>query len=114
MSLPSETIKGMCAVVKRDLEPLMRMLGVKEVYTVESWDEARRTLSELMNRGDVAVVLVQEGLVPREVSFIDLNSQRRYPIITMIPDTREKLSENPSAYYRELIRRYIGYEVHVG
>lgn len=114
MSLPSETVKGICAVVKRDFEPLMRMLGIKDVYIADSWGEARRAISELTEHKDVAVIIVQEGLIPREISFIELNLQRRYPIVTVIPDTREKLSEHPGTYYRELIRRYIGYEVYIG
>lgn len=114
MSLPSETIKGVCAIVKRSFEPLMRMLGVKDVYIADSWDETRRALDELTERKDIAVIIVQESLIPRGTSFMELNIESEYPIITVIPDTREKLSEHPSIYYRDLIRKYIGYEIHVG
>ncbi|MDK6027993.1 V-type ATP synthase subunit F [Ignisphaera sp. 4213-co] len=113
MSLPKEFVKGICAIVKKEFEPLMRMLGIKEVYTVNNWGEAKNFLDKLATRNDLAIVAVQKSLVPAEISFIDLNLQRLYPIVVLIPDDKKDLFESLKVFYRELIRRYIGYEIHL-
>jgi vacuolar-type H+-ATPase subunit F/Vma7 len=114
MSEVKELTKGICAVVKKDFETLMRILGVKEVFVVNDWGEAKRILDEISMRKDVAIVLLQKSIVPQGTSFVDLNLQQLYPIVVLFPDTKEILSEPLQSFYRELIRRYIGYEIHLG
>jgi len=112
MSIVKELTKGICAVVKRDLEPFMRILGIREVYSVSSWDEAKEVLQKLSNRNDIAIILLQRGLVPQGVSFVDLNmGQSIYPIVVIVPDSKEALSEHVQVFYTELIHRFIGYEI---
>jgi vacuolar-type H+-ATPase subunit F/Vma7 len=114
MSFPREFKKKVCAIVKSDLEPLMKILGVSEVYTVRDWGEVKMVLEDLVKRDDLSIVVIQKSLVPKDVSFIDLNIRKLYPIVTIIPDDKNSLSEPLQSFYRELIRRYIGYEIHIG
>lgn len=106
--------KKMCAIVKSDLEPLVKIIGISEVYTVRDWGEAKSILENLVKRDDLSIIVIQRSLLPKDTSFIDLNIGKLYPIVTVIPDDKESLSEPLQSFYRELIRRYIGYEIHLG
>jgi vacuolar-type H+-ATPase subunit F/Vma7 len=114
MSELKELTKGICAIVKKEFEPFMRILGIREVFVVGSWEEARKVLNSVSERKDVAVVFLQKSLVPEELSFVDLNFPQLYPIVVLFPDTKEALSQPLQSFYRDLIRRYIGYEIHLG
>ena len=114
MSEVKELTKGICVIVKKELEPFMRILGVKETFVVSHWEETKKVLEGVSMRRDIAIVLLQKSLVPEGVSFVDLNLQQLYPIVVLFPDTKEALSESLQGFYRELVRRYIGYEIHLG
>jgi vacuolar-type H+-ATPase subunit F/Vma7 len=114
MSELKELIRRTCAIVKKEFEPFMKMIGVREVFVVDKWEDAKKALDEIYVRKDIAIVFLQQSLVPKDVSFIDLNLPQLYPIVVLFPDTREALSMPLQSFYRELVRRYIGYEIHLG
>ncbi|MEM0026546.1 MAG: V-type ATP synthase subunit F [Ignisphaera sp.] len=114
MSLPRDLIKKICAIVRKEFEPLMKILGIKDVYVAENWNDAKGILDKLLVQNDVAIILIQKSLVPDGKSFIDLNLYRLYPIVVIIPDDKISLSASLQTFYGELIRKYIGYEIHLG
>lgn len=114
MSLPRDFTKKICAIVRKEFEPLVKILGIKDVYTAENWDEAKVVLDKLVAQSDIAIIIIQKSLVPNEKSFIDLNLDRLYPIVTVIPDDKISLSASLQTFYGELIRKYIGYEIYLG
>lgn len=64
----------------------MRLSGIDGVV-IHTEDEVKKTLSEVMQRTDVAVVLMTERLVSLCPDLIlDLKMNRRQPLIVEIPD----------------------------
>lgn len=101
------------AVVKKELVPLVKILGTINVVGVDDSISASMAVAEFMRSGDVAVIAVQKSLLramrlPAEVHT------KLYPILLEIPDEPGDLTADPQEYYRDLIRKFIGYEVHLG
>ncbi|MEM2006273.1 MAG: V-type ATP synthase subunit F [Sulfolobales archaeon] len=103
----------LAAVVKKELVPLVKILGTTNVVGVDDGVGASMAVTEFLRSGDVAVIAVQKSLfksmkVPAEVYA------RLYPILIEIPDEPRDLTADPQEYYRDLIRKFIGYEVYLG
>ena len=101
------------AVVRGELVPLIKSLGIANVVAVEDRESAEAALDELLRVGDVAVILVQGSIlrglrVPAEVHG------KVYPVIVEFPDNPDDLRVSARDYYRDLIRKFIGYEIHLG
>lgn len=101
------------AVVSRELVPLMKVLSIAEVYSVEGSQELTRLIEDLARRGDVGVILVQRSLLGR-VKLPEEMREALWPIVVEFPDRLADLSLSPELFYRELVRKFIGYEIHIG
>lgn len=89
-----------------------RLAGV-DVVTVESPDEARKRLNELIDDDSSGIVAVNEAFMAE----IDERTQQKIastyrPIVISLP-IREKLmtDEDHRAYLSRLIRRAIGFDI---
>lgn len=89
-----------------------RLAGV-DVITVESPDEARKRLNELIDDDSSGIVAVNEAYMAEidERTQQKINSTYR-PIVITLP-IREKLhtDEDHRAYLSRLIRRAIGFDI---
>lgn len=106
--------KRIIAIVKPDLNPLMKMLGVEEVFEADDKvdvDELFRKVSEL---DDIGIILTQKSIIERVSESILENIQTKlYPVIIMLPDSIEEIRKNPMDIYRSLIRKFIGFEIYM-
>lgn len=101
------------AVVKKELTPLIKILGINNIFVVEDRNEVLEALNRLIKDRDVGVIVVQKSLV-RDIEMASYTQDiGLYPSIVVIPDTPEELAETPRTFYRDIIRRFIGYEVYL-
>lgn len=101
------------AIVKRELGPLMKILGIDSVFIVENQNEVLDTLAKLIGNRELGVIIVQRSLIKDIDLTTYLQNTQIYPSIIAIPDTLDDLFESPKAFYRDIIRRFIGYEVYL-
>lgn len=83
----------------------MRLSGIDGVV-IHTEDEVKKTLSEVMQRSDVAVVLMTERLVSLCPDLIlELKMNRRQPLIVEIPDRHGngRTSNSISKYVHDAI-----------
>ena len=83
----------------------MHLAGIDGVVVHEE-EEVRKTLSEAMNREDIAVILMTERLVSLCPELIyDLKLNRKQPLIVEIPDRHGsgRAKDSITHYVREAI-----------
>ncbi|ADM27835.1 hypothetical protein Igag_1021 [Ignisphaera aggregans DSM 17230] len=101
--------RKIAAIVDKRFSPLMRILGIDNVYEVDSPENIVEIVKKIYEDRSIGIVIVQQSFakyVMREGSDI-------YPIFIAIPDSLEYLSVQPIEFYRSLVRRYIGYEIYI-
>lgn len=101
------------AIVKKELSPLMKILGIDDIFTVENQNEVLDILIKLIGNRDLGVIIIQRSLIKGIDLTTYLQNIQIYPSIIVIPDTPDDLSESPKTFYRDIIRRFIGYEVYL-
>lgn len=101
------------AIVKRELDPLMKILGIDSVFVIENQNEVLDVLVKLIENRDLGVIIIQKSLVKGVDLTVYLQDIQIYPSIITIPDTPDDLFESPKTFYRDIIRRFIGYEVYL-
>lgn len=95
------------------MTPLMKVLSIADVYIAEGAQEASRLVVDLAKRGDVGVILVQKSLL-EGVRLPEDVERTLWPVVVEFPDRPAELSSSPEVYYRELVRKFVGYEIHIG
>ncbi|RLG84692.1 MAG: hypothetical protein DRO39_07285 [Thermoprotei archaeon] len=110
MSAPPKL--GIAAVCLKELEPFFRALGVSECYAVDDVGKGIAILRRVVT-GNYAVVFVQLAILRRlsELGIAAVN--RMYPLVVAVPGPRELEGFDPKSFYREVVRRYVGFEVYV-
>jgi len=97
------------AIVDKRFSPLMKILGIDNVYEIDSPENIAEIIKKIYEDRSIGIVIVQQSFakyVVREEGDI-------YPIVIAIPDSPEYLSAQPIDFYRSLVRKYIGYEIYI-
>lgn len=85
-----------------------KLAGVHEVYSFEDtpldMERLRNKLSELIERGDVGIILITERFV-QKIEIPDV----KFPIILQVPD--KSGSRFGEEQIKEIVRRAIGVEL---
>ncbi len=100
-------------MVRRELAPLFRILGLVDVVEADDGVSASMAVQELLSSGEVAVILVQKSLLRASRLPAEVYSST-YPVVVEIPDEPGDLEVEPRDYYRDLVRKFVGYEIHLG
>ncbi len=111
--LHSQSKSKIAAIVRRELAPLMKILGIDAIFIIENQSEILNALTKLIEDRDLGVIIVQRSLVKGIDLTTYLQNIHIYPSIIAIPDTLDDILESPKAFYRDIIRRFIGYEVYL-
>lgn len=86
-------------------------IGVDAVVDKEI-EEVKRTLRKLFKEEKYAIILVAQSLAAKCLDLIEaLSEQKLYPLITIIPDSRGKVSGIAEQRLRNLIRKAVGMEL---
>jgi len=100
------------AIVKKELAPLMKIFGIDVIFVVEGHSDVLNVLEKVIKDKNIGIVVIQKSLA-KDVNLLEFQNIGLYPSIISIPDTPEDLSESPRTFYRDLIRKFIGYEVYL-
>jgi vacuolar-type H+-ATPase subunit F/Vma7 len=104
--------KRVVVVANRESASFYRVLGFSEVYVVDKPEEAYNLIVDFKSRRDVGLILVEESIMRKlGLDHMNLNERGLTSLVTVIPDTKEFLAQNPTLYYRKYAQRVIGYEV---
>lgn len=104
--------KKIVAVVEPHLTPFLLTLGIDEVYEVKGGEDFVKNVKEICSRDDVAIIVTQRSLTRKYGEIQD--QMKVYPIIVSLPDSPEDLGAEAINVYKEFIKRFIGYEIHIG
>lgn len=102
------------AVVEPGLAPLIKSLGVDEVIEVSGDAEASDAFRKAVMVEDVGIIITQKHVVERVPgSLLEEINSRVYPVVVVIPDNVDELKRNPVEIYRDLVRKFIGFEIYL-
>ena len=101
---------GIALVADRRTVTSFKLAGLQSVHHVENAAEAEKCIRNLLERLDLTVILVTEGIVNQIPELVEEISDRKYPLVVPIPNT-----EGPVTMKRDLIvdlvKRKAGIEV---
>lgn len=107
----SKYIKKIVGIVEPRLTSFLRVLGIDEIYEVKSLEDFENHISAIYRRNDVAIIITQRSLIKQFSKAIELS--KAYPILLALPD-KEDLTEKAIDIYKDIIRKFIGYEIFIG
>jgi len=97
-------------VADRSTATSFKLAGSADVSIVGNAEEAERKIDELMERSDLAVILVTERLTDQIPGLAEKVAERKCPLIVPIPETRGPIVTKTDLIV-DLIRRKAGIEV---
>ena len=97
-------------VADKNTVTCFKLAGLRDVYSVESAEEAERCIRELSMKPDFVIILVTERIVDQIHAAIEKTTERRYPLIIPIPDVRGPITMKTDLIV-DLIKRKAGIEV---
>jgi len=97
------------AIVDKRFSPLMRILGIDNVYEIDSPENIAEIIKKIYEDRSIGIVIVQQSFA----KYVVREGGDIYPIFIAIPDSSEYLGVQPIEFYRSLVRRYIGYEIYI-
>ena len=109
---------GLAVIGGEDLVNGMRLAGITRCRLVSDERQAaevREALAALADDPDVAIIVIQEELavaVPAELAR--LREARRYvPVVLPVPSRLGVRQVDARQYYREYLRKFIGFDIEV-
>ncbi|MEM4789316.1 MAG: V-type ATP synthase subunit F [Ignisphaera sp.] len=115
MALQPKLIKKrVVAIVKPDLSPLMKIIGVDEILEVIDKVNVDELFKNVSEPDDVGIILTQKSIIEKvSESVLEDIQSRLFPVIVMLPDSIDEIKKNPMDVYRSLIRKFIGFEIYM-
>ena len=110
---------GLAVIGGEDLVNGMRLAGITRCRVVQDERQAgaeiREALAALVEDPGVAIIVIQEehaAAVATEIAR--LREARRYvPVVLPVPSRRGTRQGDAHLYYRELLRKFIGFDIEV-
>lgn len=115
MTLPLKVPeKKILAIVKPNLAPLVRALGIVDIIEVFDEAEVLDVFKKATKLEDVGIILIQKSLVECiPASILEDIHSKLYPVLVALPDSVEELKKSPAEIYKDLARKFIGFEIHL-
>jgi vacuolar-type H+-ATPase subunit F/Vma7 len=101
---------GIALVADKNTATCFKLAGLKDVYCVETAEEAEKCIRELSEEPNLAMILVTERVVNQIYGTLEKIIERKYPLIVPIPDTGGSVTMKTDLIV-DLIRRKAGIEV---
>ncbi len=100
--------KSLAVVADRRTTTLFKLAGLKDVYPVESHEEAEKFIRRLVENPRFLIILVTDRIVNKIQEFIERIAENRYPLILPIPSVEgQKIKTD---LITRLIKRKAGIE----
>ncbi|MEM1873895.1 MAG: hypothetical protein QXS85_01885 [Acidilobaceae archaeon] len=96
-------------IASRGFSLFLKNLGVRELCLAEDSQEAFSKCSHILDRDDVALVIVQKSLYSRELE--NRVGERKDLLVVVMPESLAELREDPALTYEELLRKVLGFKV---
>ena len=97
-------------VADRRTATSFKLAGLKSVYRVENAAEAEKCIRDLLERSDLTVILVTQGIADQIHELIEEIGDRKYPLVVPVPSA-EGATTMKRDLIVELIKRKAGIEV---
>jgi V/A-type H+-transporting ATPase subunit F len=101
---------GIALVADKNTVACFKLAGLKDVYSVENAEDAEKHLHALLEKKDIAIVLVAERIMDQIHDTIEKIVERKYPVIIPISDMKGTIALKTDLIV-ELIRNKTGIEV---
>jgi vacuolar-type H+-ATPase subunit F/Vma7 len=101
---------GIALVADKNTVECFKLAGLKDVYSVEKAEDAEKHLHTLLEKKDIAIVLVTERIMDQIHDTIDKIMELKYPVIIPIADMKGPITLKTDLIV-ELIRNKTGIEV---
>ena len=101
---------GVALIADKNTVTWFKLAGLKDVYCVENAEKAEKCLRELVEKHNLAIILVTERLGDQISGVIEKLAERKYPLIIPIPDIGGPITMKTDLIV-ELIRRKAGIEI---
>ena len=118
MTTPTSRL-GVAVIGDEDLVNGMRLAGVARYHVIkderQSESEIRETLRALLEEPDIAIIVIPEEYVAVVAEALaQLREARRLvPVVLPVPSRRGTAFGDARTYYREYIRKFIGFDIEV-
>ena len=100
--------KSLAVVADRRTTTLFKLAGLKDVYPVESHEEAEKFIRRLVENPRFLIILVTDRIVNKIQDFIERIAENRYPLILPIPSVEGQKTKTD--LITNLIKRKAGIE----
>ncbi len=97
-------------IAEEDLAGFFRVAGLRNAYGVRTAREAEELLWKLVDREDISVIAVTEGVAKQIMGAVEEASRRLTPTVVTIPGREGPLPEM-AAPIMELVKRTVGMEI---
>ncbi|UCG45236.1 MAG: hypothetical protein JSV58_00160 [Candidatus Bathyarchaeota archaeon] len=97
-------------VADRRTATSFKLAGLESVHRVENAAEAEKCIRDLLEKSDLTIILVTEGLVDQIHELIEEIGDRKYPLVVPIPSA-EGAATMKRDLIIDLIKRKAGIEV---
>ena len=101
---------GIALVADKNTATCFKLAGLKDVHSVKDAEEAEKCLHALLEKNDLAIVLVTERIMNQIHDTIEKIMERKSPLIIPIADMKGPTTVKTDLIV-ELIRRKTGIEV---
>lgn len=110
---------GVAVIGDEDLVSGMRLAGVGRCHVVkderQGEGEIREALRALLEEPDIAIIVIAEehaAVVEEELAQLR-ESRRLVPVVLPVPSRRGTRFGDARTYYRQYIRKFIGFDIEV-
>jgi vacuolar-type H+-ATPase subunit F/Vma7 len=110
---------GVAVIGDEDLVSGMRLAGVRRCHVVndehQGASDIREALQALLAEPDIAIIVIPEEYEPVvEEELAKLRESRRLvPVVLPVPSRRGTRFGDARTYYRQYIRKFIGFDIEV-
>ena len=101
---------GIALVADKNTITCFKLAGLKDVYSVENAEDAKKCLHALLEKKDLAIVLITERIMDQIHDTLERVMERKYPLIIPIADMKGPITLKTDLIV-ELIRSKTGIEV---
>jgi vacuolar-type H+-ATPase subunit F/Vma7 len=110
---------GIAVIGDEDLVSGLRLAGVRRYRVIEdsadSAEQVRKALGEFIDDPEVGIIVVLEEYLPHIEQMISQAKEKgaSAPVVIEVPSKRGTRYEDITKYYKEYIRKFIGFDIEI-
>jgi vacuolar-type H+-ATPase subunit F/Vma7 len=110
---------GLAVIGGEDLVNGMRLAGIERYHIIKDERQAeadiREALRVLLGDPGIAIIVIQEEHAAAVAAELERHreARRSVPVVLPVPSRRGTRQGNARLYYRELLRKFIGFDIEI-